>query len=108
METIDWNKLNQAQNKLEAKLKKDDAEAKAQGTLVGRYITEPVADGSAVYKVIKVTKTKAHLKYAHLKHVALGDCYQSNIIEQMGCKVPLKYVQSNVGFRDNLAKVFGK
>jgi hypothetical protein len=36
-----------------AELNRDDAAAKAAGKLVGRYITHPVADGQAIYKIVK-------------------------------------------------------
>lgn len=72
-----------------------DAAARDAGTLIGRYYSEPVADGSALYEVVKVTK-----KTIRLRHINYGDGYQIRLIEQMGCKLPREIVEQNINQRD--------
>ncbi len=103
MEAFNWDEWNKEMNKLWDRVQEEDADAKDKGELVGRYISEGVADGNAIYQIVSITKTKAKLE-----HVPLWDAYRVNIIEQMDCKMPLKYVKANIGFRDNLARVFSK
>ena len=44
------------------KLEKKDQESKKKGKLVGRFITEPYADGSAVYKIVSESGDKVRIK----------------------------------------------
>ena len=53
-------------------LEKQDKEAKRSDSLVGRYITEPVADGHAYYQIIKENKATVKIRLC----VGLGDDWQ--------------------------------
>ena len=48
-----------------------DENAKADGKLVGRYVREPIADGYAYYKIVKVKKSTIDIKLI----TGIGDDY---------------------------------
>ena len=52
-----WEVADKQQKGYQAILDKQDADAKASGTLVGRMIREQIADGFAVYVILKENKT---------------------------------------------------
>ncbi len=91
-------RMDQQMEELTAK----DTEAKEAGTLVGRYIRESVADGSAYYRVVKVTAGTATVE-----HVDYCDGYRIEMVEILGCKLSLKYVRENIERRDYWAETFG-
>lgn len=67
------DELNAAWEELDRK----DAESKAAGTIVGRYITFPQGDGCAVYII-----TKQNKKTCRIAAVSIGDNY---IQPAIGC-----------------------
>ncbi len=85
-----------------ALLNADDAAAKANHKIVGRYLTHSVADGYAYYKVIRVTKTTAILQWQDI-----GDGY---VVAGWGKKpsVKLATVLGFVQQRDRQAAFFAK
>ena len=58
-DTEQWLKDIKAKQDL---VEQRDREAKEAGTLVGRYISEPYADGYALYEIIRVLKTKVEIE----------------------------------------------
>lgn len=58
----------------QAKLDQDDAAAKAAGTVVGRYIQHPFADGHAVYKIVAIDDAERNRKVT-IEHVDIGDAW---------------------------------
>ncbi len=98
---MNWHEWSEEQNKLWDEVVKADKEAKAKGTLIGRYISEGIADGTAIYQVVSVTKTKAKIKHIHL-----WDGYRITFIEQTDCKILLKYIRARIDIRDSLEEAF--
>ena len=82
-------------------LERMDKTAKKCGRLVGRYISEPIADGKAFYIITKEMKTKVRIK--HCKNV--GDDY---IIPYWGesAIIDKQYAKQNIERRDHLAELF--
>jgi hypothetical protein len=83
------------------RLKEKDAQAKARGTLVGRYIKEPYADGYAVYEI-----TRANPKSVHIKVVrGIGDDWE---IPYWGSEATIKrsYAEENIRRREVLERLF--
>jgi hypothetical protein len=84
-------------------LKEQDRQAAANGTLIGRYITHPFADGQAVY-VIKRTTTKT----AQMEVVSgLGDDW---VLPAWGVRpiIPLRQAKDFIRRREKLASLFSK
>jgi len=84
-------------------LAKEDKEAKEKGTLVGRYIREPFADGHAYYRIIK-----EYAKTVLIKVVTnIGDDWK---IPYWGDSATIDkgYAMSNVRGRDALEELFSK
>jgi len=86
----------------EAALEAADAAAKADRTLIGRYITHPFADGNAVYRITATSKTRATIEV-----VDIGDAW---VLPAWGRKatIPLTKVRAILSQRDNLAAFFAK
>lgn len=62
---IDWTNVKGALTIMKAnwgKLERCDEEAKKRGTLVGRIITHPFADGKAVYQITADNGKTVHIK----------------------------------------------
>jgi hypothetical protein len=68
---IDWDALHDQQKQNFERLKQEDAEARAQGTLLGRYIYFSVGDGRAFYQIVKVNKRS--VRVMHCPNVAPDD-----------------------------------
>lgn len=85
------------------RLTKDDALAKAQGTLIGRFFGEPFADGKAIYRITGTNKTKAKIEVV----TGLGDDWE---IPYWGHEktIDLAYVQKKIEGRDSLNALFGR
>lgn len=77
---------------------KRDQEAKAKGTLVGRFLRYPMGDGYAFYEVTKVGKARATIK-----HIDFGDAWDIGL----GNTISLTKARENIERRDNLAALFG-
>ena len=94
--------IKESKKKFDAMLEAD-TKAKEAGTLIGRYINEPVADGYAYYVVAKVKGAKCTLK-----HVDIYDAYKILFVEYLGRVVPKRYVTTNIEQRDALKELFSK
>jgi hypothetical protein len=65
----DWPAIEAYYKANEAELERCDREAVGAGTLVGRYITHPIADGQAVYQIIRENKRTVRIQVCR----GLGD-----------------------------------
>lgn len=86
-----------------ALLKKCDSEAAAKGQLIGRYITEPFADGQAVYQIIKENKLTVRIRVC----TGLGDDW---VIPYWGGETTIKkeYALQKIKQREAIARLFSK
>ena len=82
-------------NKMWAEMTAEDEAAKANNTLVGRFVQFPFADGYAFYKVKAIKK-----KIVTLDHIPFGDAWMLPLIDSMGRKLPLDAVNENIHQRD--------
>ena len=91
-----WNKNFQ-------ELERQDAEAKKNGTLVGRYIREQIADGYAFYQVVK--ENKATVKIQVVRDI--GDDWT---IPYWGNSTTIakSYVLKKLYQEEKLAEIFAK
>lgn len=76
---------------------KRDQEAKAKGTLVGRFLRYPIADGYAFYEVTKVGKTRATIK-----HINVGDAWDVGL----GNSISVAKAHENIARRDAIEALF--
>jgi hypothetical protein len=83
-------------------LAKRDAEAKAKGTLIGRYIQHAYADSAAIYTIVAITKTKARIRVEDV-----GDAW---VLPAWGREtlIPLAQARAFVAQRDGLAAIFSR
>lgn len=81
----------------------EDAKAKDLGLLVGRYIDEPIADGKAIYKIIKENKKTVRIKVV----TGIGDDWT---IPCWGKETTIDkdYAIRKLHSRDAIAKLFQK
>lgn len=84
-------------------LKKIDKMAKSKGELLGRYVDVPVADGKAIYQIMRVNKNTVRIK-------ALGGFGDDYILDYWGYEatVDKEYIISLVRSRDKLEEIFGR
>lgn len=84
-------------------LKKIDKMAKSKGELLGRYVDVPVADGKAIYQIMRVNKNTVRIK-------ALGGFGDDYILDYWGYEatVDKDYIASLVRNRDKLEEIFGR
>jgi len=82
-----------------------DAEAKAEGTIIGRYLEEPAADGKAYYQVIAVDGKNNTLQ---LEHLDIYDGWSIAMYEGMIDCFPLTYALKNIEAREFLSGMFEK
>lgn len=84
-------------------LEAEDKAAKAMGLLVGRFIDEPIADGKAIYKIIKENKRTVRVKVV----TGLGDDWT---IPSWGKETTLSkdYVTRKIKSRDAITELFSK
>ena len=55
---MDWDAMDENMKLMETR----DAEAKARGEIVGRYINHPFADGYAYYEIVKENKQTVRIQ----------------------------------------------
>lgn len=84
-------------------LVESDQVAKERGALVGRYVSEPFADGQAFYKVVAETKTKVKIEVVS----GIGDDW---VIPYWGSKATISkdYARKRIAFRDAMDEIFKK
>lgn len=82
-------------------LEENDQEAKAKGTLVGRYIDHPYADGKAIYIIVRENKLSVKIEVCS----GLGDDW---VLPAWGgsATIPKETALQFVNSRDNMRKLF--
>jgi len=80
-----------------------DNEAKAAGTIIGRYIDEPIADGKAIYLITNEYKNKVKIKVV----TGLGDDWRVPYWGDVAT-IDKDYALSKLKYRDSLAELFSK
>ena len=104
---VDWDKpFAENENAMESNWKQIiecDKKAKEAGTLLGRYFSEPVADGNAIYIITKVNKRTCVLEWCEY----IGDDWQSRWIGEQGT-VPLDIVLESINYRDTWLEMVTK
>jgi hypothetical protein len=86
-----------------AKIQTQDKAAATAGKLIGRYITEPFADGHAYYQIVGETRTKVRIQVC----TGIGDDWtipywgESAMIEK-------RYALQSIESRETMEKFFAR
>ena len=90
---LDYRKVMEAEDRLLSRL---EAEAKARGSLVGRYLREPYADSYAFYLVVAESDDKRKVK---IQSIPIGDAW---VIPYWGESALLdrEYAERNFGIAE--------
>ena len=98
---VDTNALIKKWEDNMKKVDETDKKAKAEGKLVGRYICEPYADGSAIYKIVRENKNTVRIKVV----TDIGDDW---IIPYWGKEATIdkSYALMNINRRDAINQMF--
>ena len=96
-----WKEANAAMDRNRDLLQKIDQDAKAKGELLWRYIQEQVADGYAIYQIVKVNKKSVRIVHCE----GMGDDY---FVSYWGgeATIDMDYALTNLGWRDKLDELF--
>lgn len=80
-----------------AKIDEIEKKAIANGGLLHRFMYEPVADGKAVYQIIKVNK-----KTVRVRLCCIDGCFNDYVVPQWGdeATIPIDYAQSVIDFQN--------
>ena len=99
-ESMDW--IEQSKKNWEA-INQCDKESSVKGELAGRYITEPIADGNAVYQIVRENKKTVRIQVC----TGLGDDW---VIPYFGeeATVDKSYVIRKISQREALKRLFAK
>ena len=85
----------------------DDIEKKAiaSGEMLYRFITEPVADGQAVYQIVQINKTTVKIKLCQIDPL-----YCEYVVPYWGAEATIKkdYAEQSIRSQDALRKIFSK
>lgn len=100
----DWDALDAALTRNWEDLQACDAEAKAAGRLIGRYLRFSVADGAAFYQIVGETAKKVKLRYC--PDVA-GDNYRMATLDDED-ELSRTKAQFMIAGRDHLAELFSR
>lgn len=94
--------INDMLEKTWSRLLCDDKAAKKAKTLVGRYITQPMGDGRAVYQIIKETK-----RTVTIRHVP-GACADDWIIPYWGTRATVRraWVEQEIRGHEAMDEMF--
>lgn len=94
-ETFNVNEWMQIVEENEKRIRELDEKAKAQGTILYRFLYEPVADGIGVYQIIKVNKKSCQIRYC------TTNGFNEYLVRQWGetATVPMQYVLNAIGGR---------
>ena len=76
-------------------LEKIDKDAREKGQILYRYITEPYADGKAIYQIVKVNKKTVRIKVC----LGIGDEWITPMFGEE-CLVSKDYVEEALKRRD--------
>lgn len=87
-ENFDVNEWPQMTEENEERIRELDKQAKEQGSILYRFLYEPVADGIGIYQIIKVNKKTCRIKYCST------DGYNEYQVRQWGetATIPMQYV----------------
>lgn len=94
-------RMDRAYNEMVAR----DVAAKAEGVIIGRYLTERAADGYAYYEIIGVDGKNNTLQ---LEHLDIYDGWTVPMYEGLIDCFPLHYATQNLEARDTSHSTFGK
>lgn len=85
-------------------LEKIEATAIKEGGLLHRFLYEAVADGKAIYQIIRVNK-----KSVRVRLCSLDGLYYDYSVPQWGneATIPLQYAQSRIDWQNAYLKRFG-
>lgn len=104
-EDPDWiNKWDKAQKANEKELDACDDEAKKVDRMVGRFFQIQVADGYAIYQIVKENKKTVRVKRCE---GICGDEYQDWNLGH-GASMSKAKAQELIGFKDKLNEMFSK
>ena len=91
--------MSDRMNREYEEMETNDAEAKAQGELVGRYIKEPAADSYAYYLIVE-----AEGDVVTVEHLDIYDGWSIPYLEHG--TIPRSYALQNIHGRDVMAELF--
>ena len=97
-----WDEVQKANI---AHLEKIEAKAIEQGGLLYRFLYEPVADGKAIYQIIKVNKRTVRVRLC-----SIDGLYYDYMVPQWGeeATVPIDYAQSGINWQNAWRKNFAE
>jgi hypothetical protein len=123
--------FNVAMEETWQKMQAKDKAAKETGSLVGRYIQEPIADGHAYYMIVAeysledspynnlcirwigTNNTKAswcvernEKDFVIVGHIPYGDAWTVPMIESLNGRIPRKYAKENIERRERIEALF--
>jgi hypothetical protein len=86
-------------------LKRVEANVIAEGGILHRFLYEAVADGQAVYQVIKLNKKTAKVRWCQI-----DPCYADYVVPQWGMEatVSLEYIENAIRWQDAMREAFAK
>lgn len=85
------------------KIEEIDLEAKNKGTILHRFIYEPIADGYAVYQIVKENKKTVRIRVCN----GIGDDWQ---VPYWGeeATITKTYAEGSLNRRDRISELFNK
>ncbi len=80
-----------------ARMDEIEKAAIANGGLLYRFLFEPIADGKAVYQIIKVNK-----KTVRIRLCCIDGCFADYVVPQWGEEaiIPITYAESVINFQN--------
>lgn len=74
-----------------------EKQAIANGGLLHRFLYESVADGKAVYQIVKVNKTTVRVKLC-----SIDGLYDDYVVPQWGkeATIPMSYAENSIRYQD--------
>ena len=89
-----WLEVHEAN---EARIREIEEKAISDGTLLYRFLYESVADGKAIYQIIKENKTTVRVRLC-----SMDGLYDDYIVPQWGAEatIPKSYAESGIRFQD--------
>ena len=101
-ESVDYTQLFKLCTDNYKKLMELDRQAEKAGSLVGRVISHPAADGAAYYQVIKEGKRSCTIRVC----VGIGDDWSIPAWGEQ-CSIPKSKVYEFIGREESMNKIFG-
>ena len=88
-------------------LSEHDRRAQKTGTIVGRYLRFPVADGAAYYQVQGIIKGTNPPVVSVEWIPCMPDNWSDQTVEEMDRELPMKMVMRRLKAQEGLARMFG-